>query len=130
MKIFGERLKELMKVRNISGNDLAEIIGVSQTNLSHYRNNGRDPQLPKLVELCDCLHVTMDYMYGLAEYNICMSDLTPAQQGVLFSVYRNMVKLNYSEEPCADIEMLRIGKNHPELYQSRNEKLKKSKVDK
>ena len=62
--IFGDKLKLLRKQKNLSQNDLAITLGISQNSLSRYENGERIMDVEKLAELCSVFEISADYMLG------------------------------------------------------------------
>lgn len=58
-------LKELRKIRNLSQNDVAKAIGVSQVTYSNYENGRRTPSNFTLLSLSKFFNVTTDYLLGI-----------------------------------------------------------------
>ena len=62
MEKMGERIATLLKEMNISQKDLAMMIGVTESALSRYINNEREPKLEVLANLATALDTTVDYL--------------------------------------------------------------------
>ncbi|MBR1908871.1 helix-turn-helix transcriptional regulator [bacterium] len=56
-KKFGKRLKEIRKRRNISQEELAELIGMEPNNISKLESGGHLPKKENLEKLCDVLEI-------------------------------------------------------------------------
>ncbi len=63
-KIFSERLKLLREERNISQEELAELIGVSNAAISKWENGLMDISGNNILVLCDFFGVSADYLLG------------------------------------------------------------------
>lgn len=59
---IGERIATLLKEKHISQKDLAMMIGVTESALSRYINNEREPKLEVLANLATALDTTVDYL--------------------------------------------------------------------
>jgi len=59
---LGERIAALLKERHISQKDLAMMVGVTESALSRYINNEREPKLEVLANLATALDTTVDYL--------------------------------------------------------------------
>lgn len=59
-----ERIRDAMRSRSISQNELASATGLSQTSLSHFMCARRLPRGDNLVLLADALLVSVDYLLG------------------------------------------------------------------
>lgn len=62
---FGERLRQLRKERNLTQQQLAELIGVKNGVISFYELGDRTPSPAVLRKLALALHVTSDYLLGI-----------------------------------------------------------------
>ena len=62
MKTLGERISALSKEKHVSQKDLAMMIGVTESALSRYINNEREPKLEVLANLATALDTTVDYL--------------------------------------------------------------------
>ncbi|WAM33266.1 helix-turn-helix domain-containing protein [Caldicellulosiruptor morganii] len=68
MNLFRFRLKELREEKNISRNDLAEILGVSTQTIANYENGHREPNFDTLLKIADFFGVTVDYLIGHSDF--------------------------------------------------------------
>ena len=59
---LGRRIKELRKKRNITQQDLAEMLGVSYQAISRWENNITSPDITALPVLANIFNVTVDYL--------------------------------------------------------------------
>lgn len=62
---FGDRLRQLRKDRNLTQQQLAELIGVKNSVISFYEVGERIPSPEVLRKLALALHVTSDYLLGI-----------------------------------------------------------------
>ena len=65
--IFGRRLAEEMKRRNITNQELADAIYVSVSAISGYRTGRRVPSMDHVVRICKTISVSSDYLLGITE---------------------------------------------------------------
>ena len=65
MKIFHERLKETLKQKKVSQNELAKRIGVRQNAVWEWCNVGT-PSVERLKQICEILNVSADFLLGLS----------------------------------------------------------------
>ena len=66
--IFGKRLRELRKERNLGQVQLANELKVSKSIISLWENGLREPTLSYLIAIADYFCVTVDYLVGRKEY--------------------------------------------------------------
>ncbi len=64
MKVFGERLLELRKERNISQATLAKLLGVSSGIVCLWETNRSEPTAPNIVKIAEFFNVTTDFLLG------------------------------------------------------------------
>lgn len=62
MEKLGDRITILLKKKHIAQKDLANAIGVTESALSRYINNEREPKLEVLANLATALDTTVDYL--------------------------------------------------------------------
>ena len=62
---LGNRLRQLRKDRNLTQQQLAELIGVKNSVISFYEVGDRIPSPEVLRKLALALHVTADYLLGI-----------------------------------------------------------------
>ena len=59
---FGERLARARKEKNITQEQLAELLGVSRQSVSRWESELAYPETEKLIELSRCLDTSIDYL--------------------------------------------------------------------
>ena len=85
-KEFGNRLKQIMFLRNISNHTLAQQLCLSASTISGYRTGRRAPTITDLTKICRFLNVSADYLVGLTDdlppqsFNSSNDD-SPAKKG-------------------------------------------------
>lgn len=67
MEPFGDRVQSLRKAHDMSQSELAEHIGVSQSNISAYESGKQEPKMSQLILLARTFGVSIDYVCGLTE---------------------------------------------------------------
>lgn len=72
---FGDNLRRIRKERNISQEDLAELLDVSRQAISRWEQNNGYPEMEKMIKLADLLNVSLDYL--VSGYN---NDKKPEKQ--------------------------------------------------
>lgn len=60
-----KNLKEIRKSRGLTQKQLANLVGVSETNISRYESGDRDPPLDTLVRIAAVLNATTDSLLGI-----------------------------------------------------------------
>lgn len=68
LKIIGSNLRGIRERRNISADEIAEMMGISPDAVRKYERGERDPGIARLIEARNSLHVSMQTMLsGLDE---------------------------------------------------------------
>ena len=67
MSLFSERLNELMRGKDLSQKELAELAGVTAPAMSYYVSGSRVPHGEVLVRMAKALDTTTDYLLGASE---------------------------------------------------------------
>lgn len=62
--IIGERIKEARKKKNLSQQQLGDMLGVSKVSICGYENGVRIPTIENFVQLLDILDLSADYLLG------------------------------------------------------------------
>lgn len=70
--IAGERIKEARKKKNMSQQELGDLLGVSKVSVCGYENGLRIPTMENFLQLIEILDLTPDYLLG-RDVN-CVSD--------------------------------------------------------
>lgn len=77
---FKDRLKELRVHRGFSQAALAKSLGVSKSLIGSYETGGRKPGYEVLKGLADLFSVTIDYLAGREDGNVCRLDPEVAEK--------------------------------------------------
>lgn len=65
MEVFGERLRELRRERNLSMKDFAKTIDATDAAVSNWENNINQPKISYLKKISEKYGVSTDYLLGL-----------------------------------------------------------------
>lgn len=77
---LGNKLKTLRLKKELTQQQLADILGVTKSVISAYENGMRYPSYALLIKIARIFHVTTDYLLGLENKNtIDTSGLTDEQ---------------------------------------------------
>lgn len=63
--IFGQRLKDRRKNCGLLQKELAEMVGISNRNISSYESDDREPDYYILVKIAKALDCSTDYLLGI-----------------------------------------------------------------
>ena len=67
MKIFGERVKQELKMQNKKQVDLAKHLCVQKSTLSEWLNDNNEPPMKIIVDIVLYLNVSADYLLGIED---------------------------------------------------------------
>jgi len=79
MATFGERLKQLRISNNLKQSDIANIVSISERQVSRFEHDENSPNLDVVSVLADYFSVSIDYLVGVAdepEKNTSVADET------------------------------------------------------
>lgn len=65
---FGKNLTEALKNAKIMQKELAEQLGISESNISNWKKGLNLPSVEILYKLCKTLEVSADYLLGLSDF--------------------------------------------------------------
>ncbi|MBS4536530.1 helix-turn-helix transcriptional regulator [Clostridium sp. D2Q-14] len=60
--MFGKRLKEIRKLRNMTSNKLAEVCKIEPSFVRQIESAAKYPSIPVFVKLCNALRVSPEYL--------------------------------------------------------------------
>lgn len=66
MRTFLEKLKGLREDNDLTQNQIAEVLGTSQTMYARYERGANEMPIRHLVTLCKFYNVSADYLLGTA----------------------------------------------------------------
>lgn len=69
MKIFGERVKEVLKENRQTQKELALALNVQTSTLCEWLNGHNEPPMQAIVDIAKYLDVSTDYLLGLKDYD-------------------------------------------------------------
>lgn len=89
---FGERLYKLRSDKNISQEELAELLDVSRQSISKWENDKAYPEMTRLLFMSDYFDVSLDYlMRGLEDEESEKEDAVTYKSKNLLAVWNNFV---------------------------------------
>ncbi len=95
----GDRITRLRKERGITQYDLADMLDISQNQVSRYERSAMNPGIDTLVRIANCFDTTTDYLLGLSDIPHpgaepdANADLTPDEIELL-TIYRERSAAN------------------------------------
>ena len=66
-EVFGSRLRELRKSKDLSQYYIAQELGIPRTTYANWEQGKADPNLEMLARLAEVLNVSTDYLLGLTD---------------------------------------------------------------
>ena len=75
---FAERLKEIMRIRNVRARDITYHTGIPGSSISHYLRGDYDPKQPVIIKLAIYLRVNEAWLIG---YDCDMERFEPTLEG-------------------------------------------------
>lgn len=98
---LGERIKKVMKERDVTQKMLADKIGITQSKISNYVNGKNFPPVDVLASIAEELHISLDCLvYGIPE-----SKDEPSEQTYEFNTCGDVARMLFS---LADETNIRI----------------------
>ena len=82
--VFGERLREIRKERNLTQTQLAAMLGTSKQILSRYELGQRSPKIELVSQYAEKLGVSVDYLLGDNDEEASVTELCNAYVGKPF----------------------------------------------
>jgi transcriptional regulator with XRE-family HTH domain len=76
MSDFGKNFKARMKERDISQQQMAEILNISQASVTHYVSGRRNPKKDLLEKIANELEVSLDWLCGRNGNQNATKDIT------------------------------------------------------
>lgn len=72
---FGNRLKQLRNLKQLTQQDLANLMGLSRATIAGYESTGKQPDQEKMLWLADYFGVSTDYLLGRTDDPIPVRNL-------------------------------------------------------
>jgi len=72
--MFGQQIKKLRMLKNLSQVDLANKLNVTKQSVSNWENENIMPSVDMLIKIAKYFNVTTDYLLGLSEKHTLNSD--------------------------------------------------------
>ena len=88
---FGERLKEIMKIRNVRAIDITRRCGIAPSQISHYLKDDYNPKQPTIIKLARFLRVNEVWLIG---YDCDMERYTQTYDGTMKEITEMLETLN------------------------------------
>lgn len=86
----GSRIKELRESKNISRNELADLLGVTVGSISNYENEVSSPKEPILFKIMEVLHCDANYLFQDAINMPTMENTVSVEEHDIVKKYRTL----------------------------------------
>ncbi len=86
----GSRIKELRENKNISRNELADLLGVTVGSISNYENEVSSPKEPILFKIMEVLHCDANYLFQDAINMPTMENTVSVEEHDIVKKYRTL----------------------------------------
>ena len=85
------RFKQERELKNLSQNELADILGVSQQSISKYENGSREAGYDILIRMSKLFNVSIDYLLGISNISKQEADnFLSTEEKEIVDAYRAM----------------------------------------
>ena len=85
---IGRQLRNLLDQERISQKELAKALNISDSTLSGYVKNRRQPDAKTVIRIASYFHTTTDYIYGLTSVRDPITIPYNAEERHLVNIYR------------------------------------------
>ena len=85
---IGTQLRNLLEQEQISQKELAKALNISDSTLSGYVKNRRQPDAKMVIRIASYFHTTTDYIYGLTSVRDPIAIPYNAEERHLVNIYR------------------------------------------
>lgn len=90
---FAQNLKKIRKEKNLKQNEVAKIIGVSNSTYCQYENGQREPDVLKIIKIANILEVSGDVLLGIENNNASLDNVQNSND-LKYDIMQNYNKLN------------------------------------
>lgn len=97
--MYGQRLRTLRKRKNLTIEEMSEMIELPKSTLGNYERESKKPSLERLVLLANFYNTTIDYILGLTE------DPEPVRDDKDASKYLQQSELHWNGVPLSDEDL-------------------------
>lgn len=84
METIGERIKYLRTTKNVSLQELADVIGKSKSNIHGYENNSYEPSAQTIIALCKFFDISSDWLLLGKEFQYQNFSLTEQEKKIIW----------------------------------------------
>lgn len=123
--IICNRIKELREERNITQDELAQIINVKRQTINQWEHGERSLKTEAIIKLARFFGVTCDYLIGVSDYkSFQMADIG-RDTGLKENVIKNIINLQKVSEPEKDYIITKFIRENNGKYNKKtiNEKI-------
>ena len=95
VKIIGTRVREIREFRRLTGKELADLAGISPSELTNIERGKRSPGFDMIEKLAVALEVTLDYLAGKEDAD---TEIRKALGRQSLRIFRRRARLTPKEE--------------------------------
>lgn len=104
METIGERIRYLRTSKNMSLQELADVIGKSKSNIHGYENNSYEPSAQTIIALCKFFNISSDWLLLGKEFQYQNTSLSEQEKEMLWKF--RQLDARDQEYAKANIDML------------------------
>ena len=93
MMYFGMRLKKLRTEKELTQQDLANILGVTRSTISAYETDALYPSIEVLIEISNYFQVSTDYLLGRCDQNSYLTEELTVEQHTIVEMLLEQFRL-------------------------------------
>ena len=67
--VCGIRIRELRKKKNLTQNQLADLLYISRSAIMKYETGRQLPPIDRIYDIAEIFNVSVDYLYGRIDFN-------------------------------------------------------------
>lgn len=83
VNLFGKRLRELRKEKNLTQKDVANFLKISDRTIGYYESGQRKPDPETLQKIADFFNVSVDYLLGRTDIRNPESSFSPLDEEIV-----------------------------------------------
>lgn len=121
--IIGDTIVDLRKDKNYTQKELAKLLNISASCLSKYEKGTTQPPLDMVIQICDALDVSVDYLLGRNSFSFDYKKLNANYIKTVncFSLLDEMMTLNKTNRARL-LDYITLLKNDTLLNEIKNQK--------
>lgn len=102
MSVFGENVKKIRTLHNLSQQEFGDLFGVSRGSVGSYEEGRAEPKIDTAIKIAQHFNISLDYLLTIVIKGNDLSNLTKVTTAVIEKVVSEPPK--FIEERVADLE--------------------------